>query len=268
MASRPPGSAHSPKTWSHRRADLASGWPFESAQRCTVRRRICVRRHGLCGHCLQRTVAKFRITLLDVSEAEAAPGAVLVMTHRNAPRLRPPPLYLTQEKASGGYSLPVMQDDRIHWNGQPIALVLAETQEQADHAVSLIRVSHESESPLTSFAEARARATPQRSSWENATSQFRGGIIMGLGLALMEETQFDERNGRIMDPSLAEYHVPVHLDVPEIDVIWTDIPDPHAPWERAVLARLASPASAPRSRTPCTTRREGASATCQSRSTS
>ena len=64
---------------------------------------------------------------------------------------------------------------------------------------------------------------------KTAASQFRGGIIMGLGLALMEETQFDERNGRVMNPSLAEYHVPVHLDVPEIDVIWTDIPDPHAP---------------------------------------
>jgi xanthine dehydrogenase YagR molybdenum-binding subunit len=64
---------------------------------------------------------------------------------------------------------------------------------------------------------------------KTARSQFRGGIIMGLGLALMEETQFDERNGRIMNPSLAEYHMPVHLDVPEIDVIWTDIPDPHTP---------------------------------------
>jgi xanthine dehydrogenase YagR molybdenum-binding subunit len=62
-----------------------------------------------------------------------------------------------------------------------------------------------------------------------AASQFRGGIIMGLGLALTEETLFDERTGRIMNPSLAEYHVPVHLDVPEIDVIWTDIPDPHSP---------------------------------------
>ena len=64
---------------------------------------------------------------------------------------------------------------------------------------------------------------------KTARSQFRGGIIMGIGLALMEETQFDERNGRIMNPSLAEYHVPVHLDVPEIDVIWTDIADPHTP---------------------------------------
>ncbi len=64
---------------------------------------------------------------------------------------------------------------------------------------------------------------------KTARSQFRGGIVMGLGLALAEETQFDERNGRIMNPSLAEYHVPVHMDVPEIDVIWTDIADPHAP---------------------------------------
>jgi xanthine dehydrogenase YagR molybdenum-binding subunit len=64
---------------------------------------------------------------------------------------------------------------------------------------------------------------------KTASSQFRGGIVMGLGLALMEETQFDERSGRVMNPSLAEYHVPVHMDVPNIDVMWTDIPDPHAP---------------------------------------
>ena len=64
---------------------------------------------------------------------------------------------------------------------------------------------------------------------KTASSQFRGGIVMGLGLALMEETQFDERNGRVMNPSLAEYHVPVHMDVPHIDVMWTDIPDPRAP---------------------------------------
>ena len=62
-----------------------------------------------------------------------------------------------------------------------------------------------------------------------AASQFRGGIIMGLGLALMEETQWDDRKGRIMNPSLAEYHLPVHMDVPAIDVLWTDIPDPHTP---------------------------------------
>jgi xanthine dehydrogenase YagR molybdenum-binding subunit len=62
---------------------------------------------------------------------------------------------------------------------------------------------------------------------KTASSQFRGGIIMGIGAALMEETLFDERSGRIVNPSLAEYHVPVHLDVPHIDIIYTDIPDDH-----------------------------------------
>jgi xanthine dehydrogenase YagR molybdenum-binding subunit len=52
---------------------------------------------------------------------------------------------------------------------------------------------------------------------------------MGLGLALMEETLFDERKGRVMNPNLTDYHVPVQMDVPHIEVMWTDIPDPHAP---------------------------------------
>jgi xanthine dehydrogenase YagR molybdenum-binding subunit len=74
---------------------------------------------------------------------------------------------------------------------------------------------------------------------KTAASQFRGGIIMGLGMALMEETQFDERNGRIMNPSLAEYHMPAHGDVPAIDVIWTDIPDPHAPMGARGIGEIA-----------------------------
>ena len=64
---------------------------------------------------------------------------------------------------------------------------------------------------------------------KTATSQFRGGIIMGIGMALTEETLFDERTGKIINPSLAEYHVPVHLDVPEIEIIYNNIPDAHAP---------------------------------------
>lgn len=64
---------------------------------------------------------------------------------------------------------------------------------------------------------------------KTATSQLRGGIIMGIGMALMEEVEYDDRFGRIMNPSLAEYHVPVNLDVPEIEVIFNNIPDPHTP---------------------------------------
>ena len=80
------------------------------------------------------TVPKGRIAALDTRAAEAAPGVVLVMTHVNAPRMKPAPLFLSAEKAGSGDDLPIMQDDLIYWNGQPIAIVLAETQEQADHA--------------------------------------------------------------------------------------------------------------------------------------
>jgi xanthine dehydrogenase YagR molybdenum-binding subunit len=103
------------------------------------------------------TVARGRITTLDTSAAEAAPGVVLVMTHRNAPRMQPPPAFLTAPKAAGGSDLPVMQDDSIHWNGEPVAVLLAETQEQADHAASLIRVAYESSTPRT-FEQARAHS--------------------------------------------------------------------------------------------------------------
>jgi xanthine dehydrogenase YagR molybdenum-binding subunit len=64
---------------------------------------------------------------------------------------------------------------------------------------------------------------------KTAASQFRGGMIMGLGLALTEETLLDPRSGRIMNATLADYHIPAHLDVPEIDVMWTGIPDPRSP---------------------------------------
>jgi xanthine dehydrogenase YagR molybdenum-binding subunit len=105
------------------------------------------------------TIAKGRIATLDTGAAEAAPGVVLVMTHRNAPRMRPMPLFGTSEKAAGFDSLPVMQDDRIHWNGQAVAVVLAETREQADHAGSLIRVTCETEPATTSFEQAKANGT-------------------------------------------------------------------------------------------------------------
>ena len=64
---------------------------------------------------------------------------------------------------------------------------------------------------------------------KTAASQLRGGIVMGLGLALTEATLVDRRTGRIMNPSLTEYHVPVHADVPAIEVHCLDDPDPTMP---------------------------------------
>jgi xanthine dehydrogenase YagR molybdenum-binding subunit len=59
-----------------------------------------------------------------------------------------------------------------------------------------------------------------------ARSQFIGGIVWGVSLALHEDTAVDRRNGRIMNANLADYHVPVNADIGEIYVSAIDIPDP------------------------------------------
>lgn len=105
------------------------------------------------------TIAKGRIVNIDTSAAEGSTGVLLVMTHHNAPRLQPPPAFLSDPKAAAGDSLPVMQDDRIYWNGQPIAVVLAETQEQADYACSLVAARYQEEEALLSFQKAREAGT-------------------------------------------------------------------------------------------------------------
>ncbi len=109
------------------------------------------------------SVAKGRIATLDTTAAEAAPGVVLVMTYKNAPRMKAPPAMMSAPKAIGSSALPIMQDARIHWNGQPVAVVLAATQEQADHAASLVAVTYAAEAATTSFAAAKAHAHPPAS---------------------------------------------------------------------------------------------------------
>ena len=108
------------------------------------------------------TIAKGQIANIDTTAAEAAPGVVLVMTYRNAPRLKPTPAFMTAPKAAGGDDIPVMQDNKIHWNGQPVALVLAETQEQADHAQALVVVSYApADDGVTTLALAKAKGAKQ-----------------------------------------------------------------------------------------------------------
>ncbi len=58
-------------------------------------------------------------------------------------------------------------------------------------------------------------------------SQLLGGIVWGLGMALLEETVFDKRVGRAVNGNLAEYHVPVNADIGNIDVHVVDEDDPH-----------------------------------------
>ena len=60
---------------------------------------------------------------------------------------------------------------------------------------------------------------------KTAKNQIMGGMIFGIGMALMEETQYDPNRGRVVTRDLANYLVPVHADMPEFEVEFLDKPD-------------------------------------------
>lgn len=98
------------------------------------------------------TIAAGRITAMDVSRASTAPGVLAVITHENAPRLHharrnilvPPPT-------------PPLQTDEVDHYGQYVAVVVAETPQQADAAARLVDVRYDPREAALSPDDPRAR---------------------------------------------------------------------------------------------------------------
>lgn len=63
---------------------------------------------------------------------------------------------------------------------------------------------------------------------KTATSQCYGGMIWGIGSALTEELVYDKRDGHLVNHDLAEYHIPVNLDVPQVEVVLLEERDDYA----------------------------------------
>ncbi|MEO7292133.1 MAG: molybdopterin cofactor-binding domain-containing protein, partial [Ginsengibacter sp.] len=59
-----------------------------------------------------------------------------------------------------------------------------------------------------------------------ARSQVIGGVVSGIGMALTEEGVIDHRYGRWVNNNFADYHVPVQADVPHIEALFVNKPDP------------------------------------------
>lgn len=97
------------------------------------------------------TIAAGRIHGIDVTGALAAPGVLTVLTHLNAPRLERGPMTLL-----GGSPPAPLQDDRVLHYGQHIAVVVAESAEQARYAARLVRVEYEATEALLDVDDPRA----------------------------------------------------------------------------------------------------------------
>ena len=122
---------------------------------------------------VQSTVAAGRIRRMATAAAEAAPGVLTVITHRNAPRLA---------RAPGGLGIgppAPLQDDRVVHHGQHIAVVVAQTLEQAAAAARLVEADYEMAEPLLDLDDPRAERV------DNAAGRdvSRGDVAAGLAAA-------------------------------------------------------------------------------------
>jgi xanthine dehydrogenase YagR molybdenum-binding subunit len=101
-----------------------------------------------------------RVTAIDARDALMVGGVLAVLTHESLPKVAAAPRLLPS-LAGGpapGESFFPMQDDRVHYAGQPVALVVADSHECAHHAASLVMVSYEREPSVTTIDEGRADA--------------------------------------------------------------------------------------------------------------
>ncbi len=95
------------------------------------------------GWIVESSIGPGRIRALDVSKACAAPGVIEVLTHHNAPEQRPYGEPSDEGRFTQSHAL--LQTDQLRYHGQPIALVIAETLEQARGAALEIEVAYDAD---------------------------------------------------------------------------------------------------------------------------
>ncbi|WP_240731632.1 xanthine dehydrogenase family protein molybdopterin-binding subunit [Hymenobacter radiodurans] len=102
-------------------------------------------------------IAKGKITSIDTTAAAKEPGVIAVFTHLNLPKLAQTPNTPEGKKAIGApMGFMPLTGDEIHYAGQPVALIVADTFERATHAASLVRVSYQTAPTISSFLDPKA----------------------------------------------------------------------------------------------------------------
>ena len=109
------------------------------------------------GVVVSSAIAKGRIKRIHTADALSVDGVLDVLTHEHRPELASTDEKYKDEVAPPGSPFRPLYDDRIHFNGQPVALVVAEEFEIARFAASLVRVEYEQQPHVTDFEAERER---------------------------------------------------------------------------------------------------------------
>jgi xanthine dehydrogenase YagR molybdenum-binding subunit len=181
-----------------RTTDLARRWTAQGDRPHTADIPVAGAVHAAIVH---STIANGRTMSIETSAAETAPGVLTAFTHRNMPRMNPTPKPWSHLHPHGQGFLP-LQDDKIHYAGQPIALVVAETLDQAAHAGTLIKVEYEARRPVVFGPDtAKEAVDPPQFLWPVASSV--GGADKGIaaGAVRIEQTYTtSDRHHNQMEP--------------------------------------------------------------------
>ena len=115
------------------------------------------------GFIVSGTIAKGAITAIDAAEAEKSPGVIRVLTHLNTPK------FFSEKNPQNpkDESFYALQSEKIYFNRQPVALVVADTFEQARYAARLVKITYKEEKPSTDTLKVLNTAyfeNPQRAS--------------------------------------------------------------------------------------------------------
>ncbi len=162
---------------------------------------------------VESTITSGTVTGFDLTAAQSAPGVLAILTPENAPQL-PQGTSPGQNEARGNVvAIPLLQDNKIRYNGQHIAIVIADTLERAQYAASLVKaVYHEDEAAIRMADMLGEAYTPKH---------FRNG-----------SRPPDSRRG---DPDAAWAAAPIRLDLTYTTPVENHNPmEPHATialWE-------------------------------------
>lgn len=117
------------------------------------------------GAVVDSGIARGTIRHFDLTAAHAAPGVLAIVTHENAPRLRPmldhgAGQQITGDGGLGEFRQP-LQNSTIYYGAQSVAVAVADTPERARYAASLVRVTYDEETPELDPDTARRQAYPK-----------------------------------------------------------------------------------------------------------
>ncbi len=127
-------------------------------------------------------IAKGSITAIDTKAAESASGVLKVFTHKNAPQPKE-----TQGGGGGARTKGIrieernpLADDKVHYAGQYVALVVAQTLEQAKYSASLVKVSYAPEVAVLTFAAAEGDAKKPKKNQDENVQPKKGDVEAAL----------------------------------------------------------------------------------------